>query len=489
MKNWKIYTMGMLLMVTVLTLNTACSKDADVVEPVQPTPSEYQVTVSMEADNDDTRATMTEDGSIYRITFAAGDELLVWGTDASDNYFYGALALTRGAETASGSFSGTLNVKSGSSLTKLTEAKTVNAILAPADWSSKGYQFNGTSHSYEHTTYWPVATATAMAPYLNIIKKIYNSSTNRITLTNAYSIIHATWSGLENDVAYTIHAYNQVAADGRVDYCGKDWNSDASGVLEFYLLLPLEKGYYFELSGNEKNYSYNQTHITYTYLNSYALKRKFLNNISGQYVAASGETLIGETEYGVKIPAGATVTLDGLAIDQKNTTDKTYAPVTCLGNATVRVAGECVLTAQTNDYPGLQAGPAGTTLTITGRGKLTVTGKNAPGIGCLDRSDASCGNIVISGGTVWAIGENYGAGIGTGYNGTCGTITITDGATEVAATKGTSATSYIGKGGAGSDCGKLTVDGNDEDGSYPTVGSIGKFKSTFSTDTWTLTRQ
>ena len=493
MKNWKIYMTGLLLTATLLLLPTACSQDADVKPVVPDVPSDYQVTVTTGADSNeqDTRATMTKDGSIYRITFAEGDELLVWGTDSGDKYFYGVLRVTRGVGTASGSFSGTLTVQGGSTLTKLTEAKTVNAILAPAGWASKGYRFNATSHSYEHTTYWPVATATEMAPYLNIIKKSYDSSTNRFSLTNAYSIVHAVWSGLENNVTYTIHAYNQKAEDGRVEYCGQAMTSNASGVLEFYLPLPLTHGYYFEVKGNNKTYRYSQTHLAYTHLHNYVLRRKFLNNISTQYEAAAGETLVGETQYGVRVPVGATVTLDGLTVDQKSVgAGRDYAPVTCYGNATVKIAGVCTLISQTENFPGLQAGPKGTTLTITGKGRLTSTGKSAPGIGCQDKNGGECGNIVISGGTVWAVGYDDGAGIGTGFYGTCGTITITDGATEVAATKGNSAESYIGRGKAGTVCGTLTVDGvGGVDGSLPTSGSYGKFKSSLSGDTWTLTRQ
>ncbi|MBP3258237.1 MAG: hypothetical protein J6M23_09665 [Bacteroidales bacterium] len=493
MKNWKIYMTGLLLTATLFLLPTACSQDADVKPVVPDEPSEYQVTVTTGADNNeqDTRATMTEGGSIYRVTYAEGDTLLVWGKDVADKYFYGALALTSGAGTASGSFSGTLNVESGSSLTKLTEAKTVDAILAPAGWATKGYRFNEASHSYEHTTYWPVAKATDMAPYLHIIKKEYDSSANHFKLTNAYSIVHAVWSGLEESVTYTIHAYNQKAEDGRVDYCGKEMASDASSVLEFYLPLPLTHGYYFEVKGNNKTYRYSQTYLAYTHLHSYVLRRKFLNNITGQYTAVNGETLVGETQYGVRVPAGATVTLDGLTVDQKSVgAGRDYAPVTCTGDATVKIFGECKLISQSDGFPGLQAGPKGTTLTITGKGRLTSTGKSAPGIGCQDKNGEECGNIVISGGTVWAVGDDYGAGIGTGFYGTCGTITITDGATEVAATKGGSAESYIGRGNAGTVCGTLTVDGvGGVDGSWPTSGSYGKFNSSLSGNIWTLTRQ
>lgn len=43
----------------------------------------------------------------------------------------------------------------------------------------------------------------------------------------------------------------------------------------------------------------------------------------------------------------------------------------------------------------------------------------------------SCSDIVISGGTVTADDGQYGAGIGSGHNGSCGTITIDSGANVI----------------------------------------------------------
>jgi hypothetical protein len=53
----------------------------------------------------------------------------------------------------------------------------------------------------------------------------------------------------------------------------------------------------------------------------------------------------------------------------------------------------------------------------------------------------------------------YAAGIGSGYYGSCGTVTITDGVTSVTATKGSNAQHSIGAGGEGS-CDTVTVGGN-----------------------------
>ena len=67
---------------------------------------------------------------------------------------------------------------------------------------------------------------------------------------------------------------------------------------------------------------------------------------------------------------------------------------------------------------------------------------------------ASCGNISITGGTIHATGGNASAGIGGGYY--CGTIDITDGVTEIIATKGAGAPNSIGAG-QNAICGTVTI--------------------------------
>lgn len=122
--------------------------------------------------------------------------------------------------------------------------------------------------------------------------------------------------------------------------------------------------------------------------------------------------------------------------------------------------------------PGIGAGRNNTcrNITITGGtviargGRLDVTaGSNygGAGIGTAGTGNQICGNILITGGTVEATGGYYGAGIGTSYLGRCGTITITDGVTQVTATKGTKASKSIGlarKAGQTS-CGTVTIGG------------------------------
>ncbi len=127
----------------------------------------------------------------------------------------------------------------------------------------------------------------------------------------------------------------------------------------------------------------------------------------------------------VKIADGATVTLDSVTI---NLTMRYWGGITCLGDATIILAGTNTITAQNCGI----VVPPDKTLRIRGDGSLIVSSSGYAGIGGGD-SGSSCGNIIIEGGTVVATGVD-GAGIGGNQaSGTCGcgSITITDGVTEV----------------------------------------------------------
>ena len=180
-----------------------------------------------------------------------------------------------------------------------------------------------------------------------------------------------------------------------------------------------------------------------------------LSTLTGNYTATDGDVLSG-TASGktVTIPAGATVTLNGVNISNGS--------ITCSGNANIILLGSNSVTTATNEKAAIKIGGSGTTLTITGSGSLTAQGgQSAAGIGT-DRNGTG-GNIVINGGTVTATGSGGGAGIGTGetYKSTnkCGTITINGG--TVTAT-GVGYAAGIGTGyayGKTNTCGAITING------------------------------
>ena len=220
-----------------------------------------------------------------------------------------------------------------------------------------------------------------------------------------------------------------------------------------------------------------------------------LSTLSSDYTAADGETLYGTLagNYKISIAAGATVTLKDVTIDGSGN----YAGINCMGDATIILDGTNNVKGYSSDYPGIYV-PRYKTLTILGTGSLTAIG-NGRGAGIGGSSEAYCGNIVIeggtiaatgglaaagigsggygycgsitiSGGTVTATGGDEAAGIGSGSEGSCGSITITDGVTSVTATKGFDANNSIGAGYHGS-CGTVTIGDNE--------GAISKSPYTF----------
>ena len=182
-----------------------------------------------------------------------------------------------------------------------------------------------------------------------------------------------------------------------------------------------------------------------------------LTSQTGDLLLVNGQTLTGTggAETHVVIAPGATVTLHGVSIAGEEDYDYQWAGITCLGDAGVILEGTNFVRGSYETYPGLQAGPAGSTLVIRGTGSLTARSNGwAPGIGA--GYFMSCGDIVIQGGTIVATGGEEAAGIGCGSGGVCGDITIAFGVTRVVATHGEYATAPIGAGNDGT-CGAITV--------------------------------
>ena len=208
---------------------------------------------------------------------------------------------------------------------------------------------------------------------------------------------------------------------------------------------------------------------------------------------------------GITIGDGATVTLNGININNNN--------ITCSGNATIILADGSENKVTEQSYKaGIQIGGTGTTLTIdaetVGDGQLTVQGGNkSAGIGTAHAQSGTStgGNIVINGGTVKATGGTNAAGIGTGCSdqaalptsNTCGAITIGAGVKSVTATKGSGSPNSIGKGasehGGNQTCGDIYFDIKvatagaysitTTDGTY----THGGLSLAISGNTWTLT--
>ncbi len=167
--------------------------------------------------------------------------------------------------------------------------------------------------------------------------------------------------------------------------------------------------------------------------------------VDKEVTAATGS----ETNRGtVTIADGDTYTLNN------NISVTTGPAIKCLGDATIILTGSNTVSTTSQNYPAIQAGPSGTTLTIQGSGSLTATG-GMYGTGIGSGYDGTCGAIIISGGTVTATGVYEAAGIGSGYDGTCGAIIISGGTVTA---KGGLYGASIGSGDLGT-CGNITISG------------------------------
>ena len=206
------------------------------------------------------------------------------------------------------------------------------------------------------------------------------------------------------------------------------------------------------------------------YLKQSTLTYVNLAKLTADYEAQNGDMLTGTLAANVKIQiaSGAKVTLDGVTITGNSVNDANcpWAGITCEGNATIVLNDGTTNTVHGfyQGYPGILAGPSGTTLTIRGgskgTGSLKAYGNSAAAIGA--GNNIACGNIFITGGDIEAQGNGVAAGIGGGSNaaGSCGNITITSGVTMVKAWKGGAAACSIGKG-SSSTCGKVTIGGTE----------------------------
>ena len=187
-----------------------------------------------------------------------------------------------------------------------------------------------------------------------------------------------------------------------------------------------------------------------------------LSNVTADtYLGLSNETVIvtgvlGES-HKISIFDGATVILSNATINANGALSGEYAGITCLGNATIILADGSANTVKAfgNNSPGIfvPSNSANPTLTIHGSGSLTASCSNGGfGAGIGGGWSIPCGNIVIAGGMITAMGGSSAAGIGGGF-GACGDISILGG--TVAATGGERAAG-IG-GGYRASCGNITI--------------------------------
>lgn len=156
-----------------------------------------------------------------------------------------------------------------------------------------------------------------------------------------------------------------------------------------------------------------------------------LATLTDDYTVQDGETLTGKLTELVQITVadGASITLEDVSINAEAGMYEggPSAGIVCLGDATITLNGDNVISSFNNYYPAIFV-PENYTLTIQGDGSLDAKSCGtlylvSAAIGSV-RAGAPCGNLVFLGGKIYAEGGDNAAAIGASYASTCGNITI-----------------------------------------------------------------
>ena len=474
---------------------TSCSNEdilTDSNEQPQVTANGVQVTVSASiADDATTRSEVVEstdaNGKKRTLKFTEGDKLYVY----SKNNPYpvkGMLTMVENSLTPDGKsakFTGSLQKRDSHSnwnnYTNYGDEDPLDgttATLIHKDMvENTDYRFNGSCQIVFCSNPAP-DVETLMTKNLHVTGD-YDISTKSFALSSDDVIFNCNFTGLAASTEYYCELQYPVNP-GYSLHGGHNFTTDANGMSSHVFCFPYpgDDAHPWEIQIRQSSNTVGTISLGTRTLEKkiYNLSRHWngsafsktidLSTLNHDLLVGSGMTLTGtldgtKQKYKILIADGATVTLSNATINGVHTDDshELWAGLTCLGDATIVLEGTNAVQNFNRDYPGLQPGPTGTTLTIRGSGSLTARGREfGTGIGT-NYDGGSCGNIRIEGGTVTAIGGG-GAGIGASYGSTCGDITITGG-TVIAngGEYGAGIGSGYGKHGT-SQCGNISITGS-----------------------------
>lgn len=429
-----IQTLAALLMAVAAT--TSCSSgdtiiDEPINEPiVKPeAPKTYTMTVqaTMGGDAASTRALAIDDVTgALNATWKKGETVAVYsvtGTapsiSVSDSPVGKLTALGNGATvTLSGSITG---------ITPTADAKLRLKFSSASNYNSQ----KGTlAYIADYCDY-----ATADVTITDVTDS--KVTTTDASFENQQAIVKFSLKNKDTDAVITTQRLLVKCGSNTYSYTYDVKLTNASS--DIYVAIPPKENKTVTLNAISDNgfFIYEKSGVTFKKGKYYTVSVKMtrsgdLSKLPIDYKACDGDVLTGTLNGDLKlsIADGATVTLNGVNISANE-----GAGITCEGNANIILSGTNSVTTAKLDFGGIQAGPANTTLTISGSGSLTATGaKYGAGIG--GGNHKPCGAITINGGTVTAAGGDGAAGIGSGCEGGCGNITITNGATQVKATRG-----------------------------------------------------
>ena len=490
-KTFQIITAALFMAGTMLT-TTACSNEDTAIDNPTPTVGnsqtiQFTATLAPKHSDAQTRAITTgkdgENKEILSVAWAEGEKVAIY-YQKTDNTYATATA-TVGTPNGDGSapITATLtNAKGGTAkfVYPATLANTTGDIDEAALLSQNGNLTgaNGISTKFDAAT--GEGTITVSGSEASVSGTV--TMTNRVCICKFhFDIVDGGAVGAEREFSPVIirddngHTYT-ITSDRQGDYGGTRGFKRSDDI--YIALLPVSgktvSFYNSSLSsGGYNNYIYTASNTTLT-------AGKFYRNLSidmvkdsntsalpfkdltkGSVSAVDGDIIYmsstAATANTITIADGATVTIENVNISATGS-----AGIICSGTATINLVGANSVRTMAADYAGIQAGGSGTTLTIQGSGSLSARGgQRSAGIGT--SFNGTCGSIVISGGTITAKAGIFAAGIGSGGSGKFESITITDGITSVTA-EATGNSTYgifdpIGKGLEDAGSGSVTIDG------------------------------
>ncbi len=434
MKKIYIYMMMIAAMVVAGAAMTSCQKEEAIT-------GKFNMTVKATKGGGNTKA-LSLDGSTLNATWTVGERVTVHNdTKNADIEGYLEAQSAGSSTTLGGTLTGTV-----------AEGDELTLKFCSPNYSTQDGTLTGNATSIDKVCDYATATVTVTSVGNGKI------STGNANFVNQQAIVKFTLLKMADNNA--LNVTQLVVNDGTNDYT----ITPASATNVLYVAIPATTTVNLRSPiDGAITYFYEKTGASLVAGQFYNITVKMsrevnLANIDEDITLLNGDKLTGTLggTHIISIADGAIVTLDGANININNNSkngSSNCAGITCVGDATINLYGGSIIHCSSNNYPGIQAGPLGKTLTIQGEGSLDAQGgSNAAGIG--GGSGITCGNISLMGGAITACGGEGGAGIGGGAGGTCGNIEIEGG--NITATGGNGAAGI----GSGSGSNAVTACGN-----------------------------
>ena len=372
-------TLAVALLMPAMLLTTACSSDDNIIDSEKSANTKgypFPVTVNVTRQGDNaTRATYNE--STRKLSFSAGDKLLVMGSHTEAGSFAGTLDY----DAVSGKFSGILTLVNDYDGTIDALMANAYAFLLPAGYESyKFFSVSGSGSSptvyFDHTKAFALTKAAAVEQFSIEYATSYSSG---FALAPMNAIVSFTISGLTANKTVAVSFDTNVSGI----IIGGNVTTSAEGVATFAVGVSSNRhleNCTLTVDGNNIAMPTKTTEAGHIYNISRSVAAATtidLSTVTENTTIEDGYTITGTLGANVKISIadGATVTLDGVTITNLGK-DCDWAGINCPGNATLVLKGVNTVCAgrdgnDYNNYPGIWIAPE-KTLTIQGDGTLTA---------------------------------------------------------------------------------------------------------------------